>query len=472
MSVLPFDTHSPPYSTKALWEMDRQHFVHPYANYEKFQTDGSVIFVKGDGHFIYDSDGKKYLDGMAGLWCVNIGHGSKEIADYMALQARELAYYNTFENASSAPAALLAAKLAQLCPGDLNHVFYGTGGSVANDTAIKIVHYYFNMLGKPNKKKVISRNLGYHGSTYLAHALTGISSTHIGFDVAKDLVHYVSAPYPYRRPYGMNEVEFCDFLSQELEDKILELGPDNVACFIAEPILGAGGVIVPPMGYHERTAAICQKYGVLYISDEVVTAFGRLGEMISSYDTFNIEPDILVLAKGLSSGYVPMGATVISDQIWDVISRPKAENPYFSHGFTYSGHALACGVSLKNIEIIENEDLCSHVRRWGPYFFEQLKTLEQLPIVGEVRGSHYMLALEYVQDKDTKLPFDDSVAIGSRIYAHCKKRGLILRPIGSMNILSPPLTYDRAAIDQTVQIIKESILSTLDDLNKEEVWSN
>ncbi|MBV6653346.1 MAG: aminotransferase [Mameliella sp.] len=455
------------FNTRDLWEKDNKHFIHPYANYEHFSKEGSVIYVKGSGHSIYDSEGRSYLDGMAGLWCVNIGHGREEIAQYMAEQASNLAYYNTFENASSAPAAELAAKLASICPGNLNHVFYGTGGSVANDTAIKIVHYYFNMLGKPNKKKVISRDLGYHGSTYLAHALTGIRSTHIGFDLADNLVHYVSAPYPYRRPDHMSEAAFCDFLIRELEDKILELGADNVACFIAEPILGAGGVIVPPEGYHRRSAAVCKKYGVLYISDEVVTAFGRLGDMVASKDTFEIQPDILILAKGLSSGYIPMGATVISDEIHDVISRPKAENPYFSHGFTYSGHALACGVSLKNIEIMEREDLCGHVKEWGPYFYQRLKTLEELPIVGEVRGSHYMLALEYVKDKATKTPFADEVGIGTRIYRHCKESGLILRPIGSMNILSPPLTYDEVAIDQTVCIVRESILATLDDLKRE-----
>lgn len=460
------------FNTKDLWEKDNKHFMHPYSNYKVFPKEGSTIYVKGDRHFIYDSDGNRYLDGMAGLWCVNIGHGREEIAAYMAEQASALAYYNTFEYASSAPAAELAAKLAEICPGNLNHVFFGTGGSVANDTAIKMVHYYFNMLGKPNKKKVISRDLGYHGSTYLAHALTGIRKTHIGFDLPNNLVHYVSAPYAYRHPEATSEEAFCDFLIQELEDKILELGPEHVACFIAEPILGAGGVIVPPSGYQRRTAAICKKYEVLYISDEVVTGFGRLGHMLASKDIFGIQPDIMVMAKGLSSAYVPMGATVISDEIHEVISQPKKENPYFSHGFTYSGHALGCGVSLKNIEIMEREDLCGHVRECSPYFMEQLKSLEELPIVGEVRGSHYMLAVEYVQDKATKTPFADEVMIGKRIYNYGKERGLMMRCIGALSILSPPLTYDKAAIDQTVSILKESILSTMEDLEKEGIKDN
>lgn len=455
------------YRTQELWDKDNQHFIHPYTNFAHFSTEGSVIYEKGDGHFIYDSEGRKYLDGMAGLWCVNIGHGRREISQYMAKQAELLAYYNTFENGSSAPAAELAAKLAEICPGNLNHVFYGTGGSIANDTAIKMVHYYFNMLGKPNKKKIISRTLGYHGSTYLAHALTGIPSTHIGFDLADNLVHYISAPYPYRRAESLSEEAFCDELIKELEDKIIELDPENVACFIAEPILGAGGVIVPPPGYHRRSAEMCKKYGVLYISDEVVTAFGRLGDMISSLDTFVVQPDVLILAKGLSSGYIPMGATVISDEIHEVISQPKPDNPYFSHGFTYSGHTLACGVSLKNIEIIERENLCGHVQTWGPYFLEQLKSLEELSIVGEVRGSHYMLGIEYVKNQATKEPFADEVAVGKRIYKHCKERGLILRPIGSINVLSPPLTFDAVAIDQTVSILRDSIIATIKELSDE-----
>lgn len=459
------------YDTPSLWQKDQDHFFHPYTNFQKFAKEGSVIFTEGDRHFIKDSDGRSYLDGIAGLWCVNIGHGHQAIANCMAEHASKLAYYNTFEDASSAPAAELSAKLAELAPGTLNHVFFGTGGSIANDTAIKIVHYYFNQLGKPNKKKVLSRELAYHGSTYLAHALTGISSTHMSFDLPLDLVHYLSAPYPYRRPDGMSAAAFCDFLMEELESTILALGPENVACFIAEPILGAGGVIVPPAGYHKRSWEVCKKYEVLYISDEVVTAFGRIGHMISSESVFEVQPDILVLAKGLSSGYVPLGATMISDQIYEVVSQPKPDNPYFTHGFTYSGHALSCAVGLRNIEILEQDRYCEHVQEWGPYFEQSLKKLEELPIVGEVRGSHYMLSLEMVSDQERKLAFPDEVVIAKRIYYHCKDRGLIIRPIGSLNVLSPPLTYDKAAIDETVDILEKSIRATMDDLVREGLWN-
>jgi len=450
--------------TQDILAKDKKHYLHSYTNMVDFPTEDSVVYAKGNRHFIYDNDGKEYIDGIAGLWCVNIGHGRKEIADILSEQAQKLAYYNTFGDATTQPAAELAAKLAEIAPANLNRTFFGTGGSMANDTAIKIVHYYFNMLGKPTKKKVISRINAYHGSTYLAHALTGIQSSHIGFDLAHNLIHYLSEPNSYRKPAHLSEEGFLNHLVQEFEDTIQELGPDNVACFIAEPIMGAGGIIVPPKGYFKRMYNVCKKYDMLFISDEVVTGFGRLGQMLTSESIFEVQPDLLVMAKGISSGYVPLGATMISDEIFDVISRPKADNPYFSHGFTYSGHALVCAVGLKNIQIMEEELMCYHVRQTGPYFEQQLKTLEQLSIVGEVRGSHYMLGIEFVSDKAKKTNFDDELNITKRLYLKCKDKGLIIRPVGNVAILSPPLTMDKTAIDTTVSIIKESIIELTNEL--------
>lgn len=457
---------TPQFNTRELWEKDRNHFFHPYTNFEKFKSEGSVVFSRGKDHFIYDHDGNTYLDGIAGLWCVNIGHGRKEMADHIGEQAGKLAYYNTFEDATSPPSAALAAKLAELCPGSLNHVFFGTGGSVANDTAIKMAHYYFNMLGKPQKKMVLSRDLGYHGSTYLAHALTGIRTTHEGFDLPQNLIHYLKAPYSYRKAENLSEEAFLEELINEMKDAIRQLGAGNIACYIAEPIMGAGGVIVPPEGYHKKTYDLCKEHDILYISDEVVTAFGRLGHMISSKDRFGIEPDMLILAKGLSSGYIPLGATVMSDSIYEIISRPKKDNPYFTHGFTYSGHTLACAAGLKNIEIMERDHLCQHVLEWGPYFKSKLSELKDLPLVGDIRGSHYMLALEYVIDKNTKKAPPPELAIGKKVYYNAKKRGLIIRPIGNLTVLSPPLTYDKEAIDTTVKILAESIEETALNLTK------
>ena len=450
--------------TEDILQKDKKHYLHSYTNMKDFPTEDSVVYAKGDRHFIYDNDGKRYIDGIAGLWCVNIGHGRKEMAKVLAEQSEKLAYYNTFGDATTEPAVELAAKLAELVPANLNRVFYGTGGSMANDTAIKIVHYYFNLLGKPTKKKIISRINAYHGSTYLSHALTGIKSSHIGFDLAHHLIHYISEPNPYRKPEHLSDAGFLNHLVQEFEETIQQLGPDNVACFIAEPIMGAGGIIVPPKGYFKRMYEICKKYGMLFISDEVVTGFGRLGQMLSSESIFEVQPDLLVMAKGISSGYVPLGATMISDEIFEVISRPKADNPYFSHGFTYSGHALACACGLENIRIMENELLCYNVRQLGPYFKQQLQTLTQLPIIGNVRGSHFMLGVEYVSNKTTKASFDLSVNLTKRIYLKCKDRGLIIRPIGNITVLSPPLTMDKAAIDATVSILRESIIEVTNEL--------
>ena len=272
----------PSYDTEDLWRKDRDHFIHPWTDFSSFKEEGSLVIAESEGCYVFDSDGNKYLDGIGGLWCVNIGYGNDEMAQAIADQARRMTYYSTFGHLTTPPAAELAAKLAELTPASLNHIFFGTGGSMSNDTAIRIIHYYFNRLGKKTKKKIISRTDAYHGSTYLAMSMTGVEFDHQGFDLAPDLVHHIPNPNPYRRPDGMSVEEFCDEKVADLRNAIEKLGPENVACFIAEPIMGAGGVIVPPPGYHKRTKEVCAEYEVLYISDEVVTGFGRLGEFFAS----------------------------------------------------------------------------------------------------------------------------------------------------------------------------------------------
>jgi adenosylmethionine-8-amino-7-oxononanoate aminotransferase len=321
----------------------------------------------------------------------------------------------------------------------------------------------------PEKKKFISRIDAYHGSSYVAMALTGKLDDHAGFHLPEGLVDYVSCPNPYRRPTGMAIDEYCDQLVDELEAKILELGPENVAAFFAEPILGAGGVIVPPPGYHRRTQEVCRRYGVLYVSDEVVTAFGRLGHMFASEPMFDLSPDVIISAKGLTSGYVPLSASIYSDQIYEVISRPESGPEWFNHGFTYSGHPVCCAAALKNIEIIERDHICEHVREVGPYFEKQLASLESVPLVGNVRGSHFMLCVENVANKQTKELLPEEVDVGKRISDHCEKRGLIVRPIGHLNVISPPLILTRDEIDELVEILKASIEATADDLVREGV---
>ena len=459
------------YDTQDLWKKDLDHYVHPWTDFSVFHEEGSLVVAEADGAYVFDSDGKRYIDGIGGLWCVNIGYGRDEMAQAIADQVRAIPYYSSFNHLTTPPSAELAAKLAEISPDNLNHVFYGTGGSQANDTAIRIIHYYFNRLGKPSKKKVISRVDAYHGSTYLTMTLTGVTADHVGFDLAPDLVSYVSCPNPYRKPDNMSDAEFCDFLVDELEQEILTIGEDNVAAFIAEPIMGAGGVIVPPQGYHQRTFEVCRKYDVLYISDEVVTGFGRIGHLLSSEPVFGIKPDVITAAKGISSGYLPLSATMLSDEIYEVISQPAEDGSLFTHGFTYSGHPVCCRAGLKNIEIIEREGICEHVRDVGPYFEQQLNTLRDLPIVGDVRGKCFMMCVENVKNPQTKELFDADIAIGDRIAAYCQKHGLIVRPIAHLNVLSPPLILTRDEVDDVVNILRTGIMAAMDDLVREGLWS-
>ena len=430
-----------------------------------------MILADAEGAYICDAEGNRYLDGIGGLWCVNVGYGRKEIARAMAEQAEKMVYYSSFGAHTSIPAAELAAKLASLAPDKLNHIQFGTGGSMANDTAVRMIHFYFNRLGKKSKKKIITRHDGYHGSTYLAMSLTGVAFDHQGFDIIEDgLIQRISAPNTYRRPDGMSPEEFCDALVKEFDDKINELGAENVAAFIAEPIMGAGGVIVAPPDYHKRMLEVCRKYEVLYIADEVVTGFGRLGHFFASESVFGMVPDLITSAKGLSSAYAPLSATIMSDEFYDVISVPQAKGALLTHGFTYSGHPVCCAAGLKNIEIMEREDLCGHVREVGPYLEAQLATLGDLDIVGDIRGSHFMMCVENVADKKTKALLCDDIQVGNRIADAAEKRGVLVRPIAHLNVLSPPLILTREQIDTLVSVLRESIVAVMDDLRREGVW--
>ena len=441
-----------------------EHLVHSFADLNALkEPHARTVIAEAHGAYVYDSDGKKYLDGIGGLWCVNVGHGRREIVDAVAEQLQRLDYYSTFYNLTHPQAARLSDKIASLAPGPLNHVYFGNSGSVANDTAIRILHHYFNRLGKPHKKKILSRIGAYHGSTHLAIAMT-TPAYRQDWDSAEDLVYFLSSPYPYRRPDGMTVSRFLDFLLDEMVEAIETLGAENVAAFIAEPILGAGGVIVPPEGYHRKTKEVCDRYDIKYISDEVVTAFARLGHMFASEDVFGIVPDIITTAKGLTSGYQPLSATILSDEIFEVISEPGGR---FLHGMTYSGHPAACAAALANITLMEEEELCEHVRTQGVRFSEALKFLEELPIVGEVRGSHFMQGIEFVSDKKSKTAFPDNIDIGGRIAENAQERGLIVRPLGSMAVLSPPLILGDPETEVVTNVLRDSILATVEDLRSE-----
>jgi len=456
---------------REIWRMDREHFVHPYTNFATFKEEGSHIVTGAEGVYVTDAEGRRLLDGIAGLWCVNIGHGRREMAECIMDQVLRMEYYNPFGHSSNEPAAILSARLAELTPGTLNHVFYTTGGSSANDTAISLAHYYHNLRGKPQKKKIISRVNAYHGSTYLAANLTGIHKTKQRFDrIAEDWISHVSAANMYRRPVGaerLSEAEYSDFLVAELENRIAQLGADNVAAFIAEPIMGAGGVLVAPGGYHRGVREVCRENDVLYIADEVITGFGRLGHWFASESVYDYIPDIMVTAKGISSGYIPLGAAVFSEEMYEVISRPQCEGGLFSMGFTYSGHPVACAAALKNIEIMERERICEYVRETESHFCGQARSLRDLSIVGDVRGSHFMVGIEFVADKAGKRSFPPEVGIAERVFRQCLERGLIVRPVGEQVVLSPPLIVSRSQIDELFAILREAIERTAADVRRD-----
>ena len=462
------------YSTEELWQMDKDHHWHGYTSPDSFNTEGpNYIMANSEGVYVEDSGGKRYLDTAGGMWCTNIGLGRDEMADAIADQIRQLAYTPTFVDVTSPPAAKLAAKLAELAPSHMNHVFFTTGGSTAIDSAFRMIQFYQNARGKREKKHIISRLESYHGSTYAAMSIGGKAADHTpDFDFIEDTMHKVSCPSYYRAPAGMSEAEFLDHLIDELEQKILKVGPDKVAAFFAEPILGAGGVVVPPEGYHRRTWDVCKKYDVLYVSDEVVTSFGRLGHWFASEDVFGIRPDIITTAKGITSGYLPLGAVLYSDDIHAVISE-EGHGRSFSVGYTYSGHPVVCAAALKNIEIMERENLFTNAMEVGGYFEEQLKTkLSELPMVGDVRGKKLMMCVEFVANKETKEMFPDDIGIGGLVSKQCSKRGLFVRPIGHLNVMSPALTLTREQVDTIVSTLRASIEATHAQLVSDGVLAN
>ena len=437
------------------------HLIHSFADLHGIKQDGGpTVITSAEGAYVRNSEGEKLLDGIGGLWCVNIGHGRHEIIEAISNQLHELDYYSTFYNLTHPLAAELAAKVTSLAPSTLNHVYFANSGSVANDTAIRILHHYFNRIGKPEKKKILSRIGAYHGSTHLAIAMT-TPAYREGWDSADDIVHHLSSPLTYRRPDGMSEEEFCDHLIDEMKTTIEHIGAENICCFIAEPIMGAGGVIVPPHGYHKRAEEVMRSYDIMTVSDEVVTAFCRLGSFFASEDVFGLTPDIITTAKGLTSGYQPMSATLISDEIYDVIS---ASGSYFLHGMTYSGHPACAAAALANISLMEKEGLPEYVRHAGKIFENKMRSLTDLDIVGDVRGSHFMIGLEFVSDKATKEIFADDIMIGKRVARAAQARGLVVRPLGHMAVLSPPLILSEQQIDDVASILRESIIDVQNGL--------
>ena len=441
--------------------------LHPYEDLKDRGTYKRKLIVKSDNIYLYDEDGKRYIDGPGGMWCNNIGHGNKEIAEAIKNQIETMDYCSPFSE-SSERAAELASVLSELSPGDLNTVFFTPDGSSANETALRFIMLYNNILGRPEKKHIISRDRAYHGSTYLTGSITGKDREKNNFDFESTFIHHVGSPNPYRRKDNQTVDDFCDEKVKEFEDKILEIGPNKVAAYIAEPVLASGGCIVPPKNYIKRFWEICKKHDVLYISDEVVTGFGRLGHFFCSQEEFGIIPDIITSAKGITSGYIPLGAVLISDRLMKDISKDSSS---FFHGFTYSGHPVSCAAALKNIEIIKRDKILDHVKNIAPYFHQKLKTLYSLPIVGDVRGMGLMAGIECVIDKDSKNPLILDLAIASRIDEESLKLGLIIRPIYHICVLSPALIITKEQIDDLVNKLFQAITNATKKLEEEGLWS-
>ena len=437
--------------------------------YLEYRGEDSRTFIdKSKGVYLYDKTGHKMIDGPGGMWNVNVGHGVKEIADAIHKQIRKMPYASPFSE-STEIATTYASRLVKYAPGDLKRVFFTSGGSSAVDSALRFVMFYNNVRGLKEKKLIISRHDAYHGSTYLSASCSGKERDKNNFDFADDIVHHLSSPNPFRKDKNLSDEEFCDLKVKELEDKILELGSDKVAAFIAEPILASGGVIIPPKGYHKKTLEICRKHNILYISDEIVTGFGRLGHIMSSEEHFDVTPDIILLAKGITSGYVPCGAVVISETL--MADLDNKEKVIFSNGFTDSGHPVAMAAAHATLDFMENNKLLDHVKKVAPYFQSKLSELIDLPIVGDVRGAGLMAAVECVIDKEKRDPLNLQYEIASRINSHCQNLGLIVRPLFNTCVMSPSLIIEEGEIDELVRILREGIILATEDIKKEGLWS-
>jgi adenosylmethionine-8-amino-7-oxononanoate aminotransferase len=447
------------YNTAELVAKGRANLVNPVTNLKVVLEEGALVLAKGEGVYLWDTDGNKYIDGFAGLWNVNVGHGRHELAVAAADQIDEVAFVPTFFGLSSPPAIDLAAKLAELFPGSLNHIHFASGGAEANESALKIARYYWYLKGQPDKIKIISRKQGYHGIAMGALAATGIPAYHQGFGPGVPGYLHVSPPYDYRfNPDNLDEEGFVAMLAKELEETIAREGAGTIAAMIGEPVQGAGGVIVPPAKYWSAIAPILKKHNILLIADEVICGFGRTGEMFGA-QTYRFQPDLASFAKGVTSGYIPLGGVAISDEIFDVMAEPDR---MFMHGFTYSGHPVACAVGLRNIQIIEDENLAANADAMGTYLLEQLKSsLGDHPNVGNIRGKGLMTMVELVADRTTKDKFDPARNYGPKLQAATRKRGIIVRASNDGVAIAAPLVINREQCDVLVGAITEGVREIL-----------
>jgi len=452
--------------TAELQALDAAHYLHPFTDHQALAAKGARVITHGEGIYLWDSEGQRILDAMSGLWCVNVGYGRRELADAAHAQMLKLPYYNSFFQTTNEPAVRLAARLAELAPPvqgrRFEHVFYSSSGSEANDTNLRLLRRYWDLLGQPQRKIVISRRNAYHGSTLAAASLSGMGAMHAQGDLPIPGIVHIEQPHWAQHGWpGESAHDFGLRAARWLEEKILELGPQRVAAFIGEPVQGAGGVIIAPASYWPEVQRIVEQYGILLISDEVICAFGRLGHWFA-YEKFGMRPDLVTFAKGVTSGYLPLGGTLVGERVARVLIERGGE---FSHGYTYSGHPVACAVALSNLELLQREDLPGQVRLdTGPYLAERLAELEQHPLVGRAESCGFVAVLTLLKDKARGLPFAQEQAVGMMCRAHCFGVGLIMRAVGERMIVAPPLISTRTQIDEMIGLIVRALDATLAEL--------
>ena len=433
--------------------IDAAHHLHPFSDHHALRRERIRVIERADGPYVWDADGNRILDGMAGLWCVNVGYGREELVEAAAEQMRAVPYYNAFFKTTTGPTARLAERIAALAPSHMNQMFFGSSGSEANDTAIRVVRQYWALKGKPEKQIIISRRDAYHGSTIGAVSMGGMGAMHEQGGARLPGFRHVMAPYHFENAKpGESEEAFGLRTAKAVEDAILDAGPENVAAFVGEPIQGAGGVKIPPPNYWAEAQAICKRYDVLLMLDEVITGFGRTGAWFAA-ESMGIVPDTMVVAKAITSGYQPLSATILSDEVAGVLEGEGAGE--FFHGYTYSGHPVACAVALANIDIIDREGLIERVRdETGPYLLKALhKAIGDHTHVGEIRGFGLLAAVEIVKDRETKERFSGGGAAATRLRDTLIRNGLMMRAVGDTMILSPPLIWTKATVDEAVETI-------------------
>ena len=443
-----------------LGEKDRKFFFHPFTALKSHEQLGGKIIAEGKGSTLIDESGNKFLDAMAGLWCVNLGYGNEELADAIGHQAKHLSYYHSFSGMSNDLASQVSEKIIEMFPVPMSKVFFGNSGSDANDTNAKIIWFYNNALGRPKKKKIISRLRGYHGVTVLSAGLTGLTNLHDGFDLPLPMIRHVRPPHRlWEKEPGMSDADFANKLADELDALIQAEGPDTVAAFIAEPVQAAGGVIVPPAEYFPAIQKVLAKYDVLLIADEVVTGFGRLGKMFGT-EVLGIKPDIVTLAKGLTSAYIPLSASVISEKIWAVLRDGSEKYGAFGHGYTYSAHPIAGAAALKTLEIIERDKMLEKTTKSGKLLHELLhKYFDDHPLVGEIRGQGLIGAVEMINSKSPVSAFPASEKIGPRVAKRSMDLGVITRalPAADTVAFSPPFVVTDSELEKMVSTVRQAV---------------